>query len=400
MKNKIDVLIAGAGVIGLSVAIEIKKEDPRLSVVVLDKESRIGRHASGRNSGVIHSGFYYSPNSLKAKFCKDGNAALSDLCKKYGIPIRNTGKIVVARNEKELLQIGELYKRGIDNDVKLEIREEKDLHKFEPLARTFKNFLWSPSTSVSDPILVLNAISEIAQRNGVKVISNSQISTNSNNGLLVNGDEIIAKHFVNCAGTQADKIAHAFGVGLEYGMMPFMGVYRSVSQEKLPIRTLIYPVPHRINPFLGVHFTLTADGKTKIGPTSVLVPGRESYSLMDSISLDEIRETIGNSLNFATGNPINFAKLFSSEMPKFITKMLVRDAATLVPSAKELKGWTRRPAGIRAQLLHKPTRTLEQDFVVRSGPNSTHVLNVVSPGWTSSIPFAEWVAKNYIIPAL
>ena len=400
MKNKIDVLIAGAGVIGLSVAIAIKKEDPRLSVAVLDKESRIGRHASGRNSGVIHSGFYYSPNSLKAKFCKDGNAALSDLSKKYGIPIRNTGKIVVARNEKELLQIGELYKRGIDNDVKLEIREEKDLPKFEPLARTFKNFLWSPSTSVSDPILVLNAISEIAQRAGVKVISNSQITTNSNNGLLVNGDEIFAKHFVNCAGTQAYKIAHAFGVGLEYGMMPFMGVYRSVSQEKLPIRTLIYPVPHPINPFLGVHFTLTADGKTKIGPTSVLVPGRESYSLMDSISLDEIRETIGNSLNFASRNPINFAKLFSSEMPKFITKMLVRDAATLVPSAKDVKGWTRRPAGIRAQLLHKPTRTLEQDFVVRSGPNSTHVLNVVSPGWTSSIPFAEWIAKNYIIPAL
>ena len=400
MKNKIDVLIAGAGVIGITVAIAIKKADPQLSVVVIEKESQVGKHASGRNSGVIHSGFYYSPNSLKAKFCKEGNLALTELCEKNRIPIRKTGKVVIARSQKELIQLEELYRRGIENGVELEIFDQKDLHKFEPLATTYERFLWSPSTAVSDPIMVLNVLSDIAKQKGVKVFSNSQLTISETNKLLVNGEEIFSKHFVNCAGAQADQIAHSFGVGLEYGMIPFMGVYRSVNEEKLPIKTLIYPVPHPINPFLGVHFTLTTDGKTKIGPTSVLVAGRETYSIRDSISLGEIKETFVNALTFASGSPVNFAKSLSSEMPKVITRMLVHDAATLVPSAKSVKGWSKRPAGIRAQLLHKPTRTLEQDFVVRSGPRSTHILNAVSPGWTSSIPFSEWVVNNYIIPAL
>ena len=132
MKNNIDVLIAGAGVIGITVAIAIKKVDPRLSVVVLEKESQVGKHASGRNSGVIHSGFYYSPNSLKAKFCKEGNLALTDLCEKNRIPVRKTGKVVIARSQKELIQLEELYRRGIENGVELEIFDQKDLHKFEP----------------------------------------------------------------------------------------------------------------------------------------------------------------------------------------------------------------------------------------------------------------------------
>jgi L-2-hydroxyglutarate oxidase len=396
LKKSYDIVIVGAGVIGLSVANALLNFDCKLSIAVLEKENAIGSHASGRNSGVIHAGFYYSPETLKARFCAEGNIALKRLCEINQIPIRNTGKIVVAQNYEESKVLQSLYNRGLTNGVELHFLEARELKRIEPLAVTQEAFIWSPTTSVSDPKRVLEVMSKQFLAMGGEVILNAKLEKTEPGRSLVSGNLIKHKHLVNCAGAQADRIAHTVNVGLDYAMIPFMGMYRAVEEKRLPIRTLIYPVPNPVHPFLGVHFTLTIDNKTKIGPTSLMVPGRENYSIFDKWTYRDFQESMTASLNFFRGDPLNVLRLLTSEIRKIRASTLIQEASKLVPSATTIENWAKKPAGIRAQLVHKPTQTLEQDYVVRSGEGSTHILNAVSPGWTSSIPFSSWVVEQYI----
>jgi L-2-hydroxyglutarate oxidase LhgO len=183
-------------------------------------------------------------------------------------------------------------------------------------------------------------------------------------------------------------------------MMPFMGVYKSVPHSQLPLRTLIYPVPHPINPFLGVHFTLTIDGQTKIGPTAIPVLGRENYSISQGISLRDSIETFKGFKSMVLGETHDVSSLLSTELPKLWKKILISEASALAPSARKIKGWKSRPPGIRAQLIDTNSGQLQQDFVVLPGSKSTHVLNAVSPGWTSAIPFGRWIAREKVLPEL
>ena len=177
-------------------------------------------------------------------------------------------------------------------------------------------------------------------------------------------------------------------------MFPFMGVYRATKVNNLQVQSLVYPVPHPINPFLGVHFTLTMDGNVKIGPTAIPIIGREQYSLLEGWSGSDTVQAIKGMIALIRGNAHDFSEILKSELPKFIESTLVRESAELVPAAKSVRYWSKRAPGIRAQLVHLPTGKLEQDFVVTSRLNSTHILNVVSPGWTSAIPFSKWVAAG------
>ena len=371
-----------------------------MKVVVFEKEPEVGFHASGRNSGVIHSGFYYSPNSLKAKFCRDGNIALKQLCERNGIPVRETGKVVVARNDAEVEILQSLLERGHSNNVPLELLPSSQLASYEPLAITHKNFLWSPSTAVADPKQVIQALSQEVKNKGGEILLGREIEVLPGGEVRLENRKIQAMHFVNAAGNQADRISHKFDVGNEYSILPFIGMYRSTSERMLPLRTLVYPVPHPLNPFLGVHFTVTTNGKVKIGPTSIPVLGREQYSLRESWNLRDVENILLSAYKFMAGNPKNFVNLINSELPKFMTSKLVGGASVLVPDAKGIKHWDRMPAGIRSQLLHNPSKSLEQDFVVRNGYSSTHILNAVSPGWTSSIPFAKWITSQYILACI
>jgi L-2-hydroxyglutarate oxidase LhgO len=183
-------------------------------------------------------------------------------------------------------------------------------------------------------------------------------------------------------------------------MLPFMGVYRATSEKYLPLRRLVYPVPHPINPFLGVHFTLTIDGEVKIGPTAIPIAGREQYSIIEGWSGSDIVQGLKGMKSLIAGNSHDFSTILKSEWPKIIQRLLVKESTLLVPSAKEVKGWYRKPPGIRAQLVHLPTGKLEQDFIVANEANATHVLNAVSPGWTSSIPFGRYVAEISVLPKL
>jgi L-2-hydroxyglutarate oxidase LhgO len=398
MTTKCDVLIVGGGVVGLATGIALLEGNPSLKVVISEKESRLALHASGRNSGVLHAGFYYSPDSLKAKFCREGNAQLRILAKKYSIPVREVGKVVVTRNSEELTRLNTLYERGIVNGVELEILDASQLLKYEPLAVTYERFLWSPTTAVSDSKAIADAMYQEFISVGGILDFNKKVS------LELVGKEVRdstgnydAKHIINAAGAQADRISRSVSVGTEYAMLPFMGVYRATNEENLPLQRLVYPVPHPINPFLGVHFTLTLDKKVKIGPTAIPIAGREQYSFRQGWSTKDIGQALKGMTSLIRGDSHDFGAILKTEWPKIIQSMLLKESTELVPTAGMVRDWHRKPPGIRAQLVHLPTGKLEQDFVVKQMANSTHVLNAVSPGWTSSMPFGSWIAEKIVL---
>ncbi len=393
--TKCDILILGAGVVGLATGIALLESKPHLKVIIAEKESEIAKHASGRNSGVLHAGFYYSPDSLKAKFCRDGNKELRKLAKKYEIPIRDVGKVVVTRKNEELERLETLYQRGIANGVELEVRDAKDLKTLEPLAVTHEKFLWSPTTAVSDSKAIVEAMRQEFERLGGTIQFNTKISLALNNNEVIDRTHTYdAKHIINAAGAQADCISRSVGVGTEYAMLPFMGVYRATEEKNLPLQRLVYPVPHPINPFLGVHFTLTLDHKVKIGPTAIPIAGREQYSFLNGWSASDIAQALKGMTSLIKGEAHDFGAILKTEWPKVIQSMLVKESTELVPTANTVKDWHRKPPGIRAQLVHLPTGKLEQDFVVQNLSNSTHILNAVSPGWTSAIPFGKYVIER------
>jgi (S)-2-hydroxyglutarate dehydrogenase len=394
---KCDLLIIGAGVIGLSIGIAYLHLHPGKIVRVVDKENEIGKHASGRNSGVLHAGFYYSPESLKAKFCREGNLELRRIARKYDIPIREVGKVIVARNDDENLRLDNLFERGLRNGVELELLEERQLSQFEPLANTTKRFIWSPNTAVSDPKSIIGALrKEFEHAGGVINLSTKIELVEKSNIIHETTGRYEAKLIVNAAGAQADRISRKINVGTEYAMLPFMGVYRTTSQNKLPLQRLVYPVPHPVNPFLGVHFTLTIDGLVKIGPTAIPVFGREQYAFKSGWSISDSIQTLKGATALIKGEGHNFEAIVKSEWPKVFAKNLINESIELVPSADTVRNWNTKPPGIRAQLVHLPTGKLEQDFIVKKYANSVHVLNAVSPGWTSAIPFGKWIAVEYL----
>jgi L-2-hydroxyglutarate oxidase len=394
-KESCDVLIIGAGVMGLATGIALLERRANLKVVVVDKEAELAKHASGRNSGVLHAGFYYSPDSLKAKFCREGNQAIRLLAKKYKVPVLEIGKVVVARDEEENSRLEILFERGLKNGVELELLNSNRLSDYEPLATSHKRFLWSPSTAISDSKAIVEAMSQEFSRLGGKLrFQKPVVLGQRNNEIFDSSRNFVAQHYVNAAGAQADRLSRSIGIGNDYAMLPFMGIYRATSMTNLPLQRLVYPVPHPINPFLGVHFTLTIDNKVKIGPTAIPIAGREQYSIVEGWSGSDIVQAIKGMSALIRGEAHNFGAILKSELPKFLQSTLIKESAELVPSVLSVSTWQKKPPGIRAQLVHVPTGRLEQDFVVKNYLNSTHILNAVSPGLTSAIPFGKYVAKK------
>jgi L-2-hydroxyglutarate oxidase LhgO len=395
--QKCDVLIIGGGVIGLSIGIALLEAKPSLRVIIAEKEKSLGLHASGRNSGVLHAGFYYSPDSLKAKFCRDGNKELRKVAKKHGIEVRDVGKVVVARNEEENNRIETLFERGIKNGVDIELKSADELKLFEPLAVTHERFLWSPSTGISDPKAISRALMNDFVLLGGKINFDAQVTlAQRNSEIYDSSNQYDAKHFINAAGAQSDRIARKVDVGLEYAMLPFMGVYRATTEKNLSLKRLVYPVPHPINPFLGVHFTLTVDHKVKIGPTAIPISGREQYSFTEGWSASDIGQSIKGMSSLIFGESHDFSEMLKTEWPKIILSRLIRESTELVPTAGAIKDWHKKPPGIRAQLIELSTGKLVQDFIATNHLNSMHVLNAVSPGWTSALPFGRFVAQNVL----
>ena len=394
MQKKFDFVVIGAGIIGLSIGNSLLQKYPKAHVLVADKEDFLGAHASGRNSGVLHAGFYYSPDSLKAKFCRDGNRALREVIARHSIEIRETGKVVVTKSLDELPRLERLYERGIQNGVDIKLLPATELPNYEPLAVTHGQFLWSPTTAVSNPQDVIKAMAEDFTKNGGNLELGSEVTIDSNEEVFLNSEKIDCTEIINAAGVNAIHIAHKFGVGKEYSLLPVLGLYKTIPDVSLPLKTLVYPVPNPANPFLGVHFTLTTDHKIKIGPTAIPVLGREQYKLSQGFDKKDLKQSISAVIALGRNSLPDLISLATTEFPKISTRNLLKGGSELVPLVSETSGWTIKEPGLRAQLVNKTTGQFEQDFVVRRNGKITHILNAVSPGWTASIPFADWVVTN------
>lgn len=387
-----DFLVIGAGIIGVSVAAEIKRRYPDQSVLVIEKEPYVGQHSSGRNSGVIHAGFYYSADSLKAQLTRDGNRELKAFCREHKLAVNECGKLVVATDNAGLAQMDLLLERAKTNGVELSAVDEKQARELEPRAKVFGGrALWSPTTASAEPLAVLNKMREVSERNGVRYQFSAGFIQREGPGVLhTKAGYISAGYVINAAGLYADAIAHQFGVGLDYEIVPYKGLYL-YSSEASGFRRHIYPVPDLRNPFLGVHVTLTMDGRCKVGPTAIPALWREQYGGLAGFNLPELMKIGWRNFSLLFNGGHAFASMAFEEIQNLRRSHLVAQASALAGgvNSSQFTEWGR--PGIRAQLVNLKTRKLVSDFMIEKADKSLHVLNAVSPAWTCSLPFARFV---------
>lgn len=395
-----DYLIIGAGIVGLSIAKALIEKKTGADILIIDKEPEIGAHSSGRNSGVLHAGFYYTSNSLKARFAREGNARMTAYCKDHNLPINQSGKVVVAKDKNDLPTLEELKRRGDKNRVELYVIDEKQLSEKEPFARTHEKALFAPTTATIDPKKVCKHLGDNLQKQGVRFILNDGFLKRKNDNTVVTtqGVEIKYGKVINAAGLYADKVARRFGFGKSYTIIPFKGIYlkdRNIGETK--IKRNIYPVPNIKNPFLGVHFTTAVDGHVKLGPTAIPGFWRENYDGLSGFRLNELFTILSwEALLFMT-NAFGFRNLAFEEMKKYNRRTYLKMAEPLVKETEvlqKLRDWT--TPGMRAQLLNKKTKELVQDFVVEADRDSIHILNAVSPAFTAAFPFGEYVVEEFV----
>lgn len=393
-----DYLIVGGGIIGVNIAKNLKERDPECKITLIDKEPELAMHSSGRNSGVLHAGFYYSADSLKAKFTKEGNKALHDFCDERGLAINKCAKVVIAANEEEVEGLEELKRRGDKNGVELSWLNEEELKEKYPNIKTFKKALFSPTTATVDPKELTLEFGKVIKELGVEVLTNTAyIKRLNDTEILTSQGSIKCKKVINCAGLYADKIAQEYGFAKNYVIIPFKGIYLKDKDNLSGLATNVYPVPNLANPFLGVHYTLTVDNAAKIGPTAIPAFWRENYKGCDNFKLGEMVQILFYEAKLFLTNAFGFRELAFTEVRKYIKSHLVNLAKVLTRDMDH-KGYTQwSTPGIRAQLLDTKTLELVQDFVVEGDENSVHVLNAVSPAFTSSIPFTNWVVENYVL---
>ena len=389
-----DFVVIGGGVVGLSIALELKRAFRDASVAVLDKEDGPSRHASGRNSGVLHAGFYYTADSLKARFTRAGNLAWTEYCRERALPLRACGKLVVASRPDELPVLDELLSRGRANGVPVELVDEKRAREIEPRAKTLERALYSPSTSVVDPAACVAALAEDAARAGIDLRWSTPYLGREGRAVRTPAGLIEAGYVVNAAGLYADRVARDYGFSKNYRILPFKGLYLYSDEPAGAFRAHVYPVPDIRNPFLGVHFTVTVDGHVKIGPTAIPALWRENYAGLDGFSASELAEILFRQAGLFLGAGFDFRRLAWEEIQKNSKSVMTGLASRLASNVKpaDYRRWGK--PGIRAQLVDIEKKTLVMDFVLEGDANSIHVLNAVSPGFTCALPFAAHVRER------
>src|SRR3989338_1022285 len=397
MFEECNYFVIGAGIIGLTVARKLNQRYPATQITLIEKEPDVALHSSGRNSGVLHAGFYYTADSLKAKLTRDGNAAMRKYCQQNGLRINECQKVVVTQTPEELPALFELQKRGKTNGVDVRMIDENELAEIDPNARTHQYALYSPTTATVDPIEVNQCLKNELIKKGVRIyFVESYLKRISGNKIQTSKRVIESKRLINTAGLYADRIARDFGYSQDYTIIPFKGIYLKYSREDKPVRTNIYPVPNLKNPFLGVHYTITVDGAIKIGPTAIPAFWRENYSGLERFDAREMVEIVAREAQLFLLNSFGFRDLAFEEIQKYNRSYFANLAARLVKSidVKGFQEWTR--PGIRAQLVNTRTLKLVMDFVVEGDELSTHILNAVSPAFTCSFPFAKMIVDRIV----
>jgi L-2-hydroxyglutarate oxidase len=399
-----DVAIVGAGLVGLATARELLIRQPRLRVVVLEKEPVLASHQSGHNSGVIHSGIYYTPGSLKARACVAGHRAMLEFCQEQGIPFDLCGKVIVALDESELPRLEDLYRRGIANGVQgLELIGPERLHELEPYAIGIKA-IYSPRTGITDFVKVAHAYAHAIQQREGEIITSCNVRSLSTQGgqtLLVclQPDtnirnmqiEIEARYIITCGGLQSDKLSQISGQKSEIRILPFRGDYYVLRPEKRhKVRALIYPVPDPRFPFLGVHFTRRINGEVWAGPNAVMAFAREGYQRW-KINPKDLLEILGYSGFWKLA--AQYWKMGLAEMYRDYVKVAyVKKLQRYIPDLQS-DDIVSGPSGVRAQALAKDGRLVD-DFLIHHGENTLHVVNAPSPAATSSLILAQMIVDE------
>jgi (S)-2-hydroxyglutarate dehydrogenase len=392
--ERFDYIVIGGGIVGLSVAWAVLEKNPRIRIAVLEKENDWARHQTGRNSGVIHSGIYYRPGSLKARLCREGNRRLQEFCKTNGIRYEMCGKVIVATTAAELPQLENLYERGIANGLRLKKLTASELKEFEPHVNGIAG-IHVPSTGIVDFVGVCLALAKLigAQggqlRLGRKVLA---IRGDDKEAIVETSKDTLAASFViNCAGLHSDRVAKLSGAKPLARIVPFRGEYYELKPERrYLVRNLIYPVPDPQFPFLGVHFTRMIDGNVHAGPNAVLSLKREGYH-RTSFNLRDFLDTMTypGFWRLATKHTLSGLEEIHRSFSK---KAFVHSLQRLIP---EIRGEDLSPgeAGVRAQAL-RPNGDLVDDFLVVRGPNSIHVCNAPSPAATASLDIGRFIAER------
>jgi len=381
-----DVVIVGGGIVGLAVALEIRQRLPRLRLLLLEKEARVGQHQSGHNSGVIHSGIYYKPGSLKAKLCVEGAREMVEFCRSHDLPYEICGKVIVATHEQELPRLEELRRRGEANGLTgLRLIGPEELREIEPHASGLQALV-VPSTGITDYLKVCEKYAELISAQGGTILTSTAVI-----GIKSRGNEIVVKtqhnafsagFLINCAGLFSDRISRMADDDPGVIIVPFRGEYYDLIPERTSlVRALIYPVPDPRFPFLGVHFTRRISGTVDAGPNAVLALRREGYRRSD-FSLRDLASSLAFP-GFWRMAKTNWRSGLYEFRRSFSKAEFVRALQRLLPEVRE-RDLVRSGSGVRAQALGRDG-TLVDDFRFVPSARMLHVLNVPSPAATASL---------------
>lgn len=390
-----DFIIVGAGIVGLSTAHKLSLAFPDINILVLEKEDRVAAHQTGNNSGVIHSGIYYKPNSYRAKNCVEGRHQLVEFCEKYNVDYEICGKVIVATKENDLPRLDNIFETGKINCIEgIKQIDSQELSEIEPYANGIKA-IHVPCSGIVDYIGVCQQLRDLIEDKGNTVACGQEVQqiNESNNHLSVvtDSDTFHSQYLINCAGLYSDHVAQSAGVQPDIQIVPFRGEYYELKPEARHfVNGLIYPMPNPAFPFLGVHFTKMVDGSVECGPNAVFAFKREGY---DKLSFD-LNETI-ETLNFP--GFWNLAKEhwkmgLDEWYRSFSKKAFVEGLQDLIPAISP-EHLTSSPAGVRAMAL-KPNGEILDDFQFEVTKNEIHVLNAPSPAATAGLAIGDEIVKR------
>lgn len=391
-----DFVIIGGGIIGLTVAHELRRRNKKASILLLEKETKFGLHSSGRNSGVLHSGIYYSPGTLKAQMCSQGAKEMEQFCTKHHLPINRIGKIILPTQKTDSLLMHTLCCNGNANGVSFHIINSTELKKLEPEANSITGkALYVPQTSVIDPLSILKQL--------VRECHDVDFQVGSRLSFMKNVVKIYQKQWkriyygtlINCAGLYADKVAYQLGYHHQFDILPIKGCYYKLDKTSgIKINHLIYPVPDLNMPFLGVHFTSAVNGVVYIGPTAIPALARENYKWLDDVNLKDTTRILYLLVLQFLRNKQNFRQFAITEGSKIFKSCFVRHAQKLIPNIDTKHLLSCDKVGIRPQLVNSTTGELLMDMLVVKQDRNLHVLNAISPAFTCSFPFARFVVEK------
>ena len=390
-----DFVVIGGGIVGASTAWQLKQREPEHSILLLEKESQFASHQTGHNSGVIHAGVYYAPDSLKAKFCKAGAAATIQFCQDNDIPYEQCGKLLVATNDCEHERMLALFQRSKENGLDVELLDADELHRREPNVEGVGAFLVR-TTGIVDYREICTKMAARFEQLGGEVRLNTRVADlhEDSDSVVVtttDGEPIETRYLIACAGLMADRITEMLGIDTDFQIIPYRGEYfRLPSAKNDIVKHLIYPIPDPDLPFLGVHLTRMIDGSVTVGPNAVQGWKREGYGILN-ISPRDVADMLRFPgfwkvlrKNFMTGITETWDSVWKPGYLKRVQKYC--------PSI-QLHDLLPYPAGIRAQAVLNDG-TLVHDFLLVESPRSLHVCNAPSPAATSAIPIGQYICDK------